>query len=1164
MKRATVLSAILCCVLGATGQTVYTLKTSSTSTSVLGSTWTDGANDYTGSFDPDVDYAVVNDKILYVAASKNTYLTSNRFSGRALHIGDISSGSSGTLYQYGGSRNSDTPGDFVFDNEGLFLEKGIWKFRYLKTSYHATGKVTLDATAESPFVIYDVGLTTLDSNALTIHGPLYGSGAMQVYSGYGSSSVSTNFTLRLDGDCSSFTGTLAFMSKTNPTQTDVLCVSGLTLTNGTLSGAITLMEGCHLDTFCATDVTTIRSLSLGSGVELGFKAKDVVQGNSRSLTNSSFTVSESFSYAGNVRVALAFDDSTNGRYADSFDLLTVPDTATLNAADFTLAEDGIHESPTFSVRTDASAHTKTLVLTFVASTDIPLLTLSADGTNNKGISGVTWSDGSTGTSSEYRYAVFDGKEIYISSSAGGASNVFYGASLALGDVTGATAGYMRHYGGYPITSGGAAMAVPDFGEGGVILARGAWRTRYSYAYVVDGRMTVTATAESPFRIYCDYNTSSPIIKSSLTMRGPLAGSGALQVDCGVNSGGYCTNFYLKLTGDCSDFGGTIAVTSQVSSAGYRCRAGLTLPSGMMPGAVSVGHDSWLDFPAAGNTLTMRGLTLDGGSELRIPVSVTDDGGTVTRTCGALRMTESFSATGPVTFLVDFDWSSAVGGTFALLTMPESAPLSADDFTVKPVKADDLFFLENASLSVVPDVSSGTKSLVLSIPEVTLVYLTASDGSVSVMTNVSYSSSLTNAEHWTDLRTPHENAHYYVKGYPNTRVLRTPNNNYGAYVFPGNSLTFMNGGADTTFCLLYKEFTVPLLRFIGNNYFYMQYSLGPTTLHGKMQVDSGTVSIRPYAGGRLVHDGELVGTGTLRNFAYGTSSANPGGYVELCGINTNFAGKIVVSCDDGGNAPAIYIDQYGRRMFQTLDIHDGRALGGPCPGYFDGLTLEKCALLRVFDTTSVAEPTRGIFINGIGRISAQAANVTFTVNETLTLNGTLYKEGPGRLELGGTLMFGGDGTATEPSEDATNRTIAVVNGQLKPVSAYALDGADVVLSNATQLVIDPTIAGLGATARGIVNVKTSTPLAAGDGSDGKVRILVDPSDPVFAQRSVSFALMTVKSAAAANLLGGGTLMLERGEAFAGCRLTPTARAADADGNVTIDIYAQRLGTMLYFR
>jgi hypothetical protein len=63
--------------------------------------------------------------------------------------------------------------------------------------------------------------------------------------------------------------------------------------------------------------------------------------------------------------------------------------------------------------------------------------------------------------------------------------------------------------------------------------------------------------------------------------------------------------------------------------------------------------------------------------------------------------------------------------------------------------------------------------------------------------------------------------------------------------------------------------------------------------------------------------------------------------------------------------------------------------------------------------------------------------------------------------------------------------------------------------------------------------------------------------------VSFALMTVKSAAAANLLGG-VLTLERGEAFAGCRLTPTARAADADGNVTIDIYAQRLGTMLHFR
>ena len=162
------------------------------------------------------------------------------------------------------------------------------------------------------------------------------------------------------------------------------------------------------------------------------------------------------------------------------------------------------------------------------------------------------------------------------------------------------------------------------------------------------------------------------------------------------------------------------------------------------------------------------------------------------------------------------------------------------------------------------------------------------------------------------------------------------------------------------------------------------------------------------------------------------------------------------------------------------------------------------------------------------------------------------------------MFGSDGTSAIPSEEAANRTIAVVNGQLKPTSAFALDGADVVLSNATQLVIDPTIAGLGANARGIVNVKTSTPLAAGDGSDGKVRILVDPVDPDFAQRSVSFALMTVKSAAAADLLGGGALTLERGAAFTGCRLTPSARAADEDGNVTIDIYAQRIGTMLHFR
>ena len=161
-----------------------------------------------------------------------------------------------------------------------------------------------------------------------------------------------------------------------------------------------------------------------------------------------------------------------------------------------------------------------------------------------------------------------------------------------------------------------------------------------------------------------------------------------------------------------------------------------------------------------------------------------------------------------------------------------------------------------------------------------------------------------------------------------------------------------------------------------------------------------------------------------------------------------------------------------------------------------------------------EPTRGIFVSWIGRMLV-AEEKELAIKQQLTVNGRLYKEGAGMLALGGDLRFlDASGAVTEaiPS-DATNRTFYVTGGKVKPLTAYALDGLDVVFSNKTSkldvgFALDLHTTDEELRTKGICNVKSPSPLAfLDDNPSKKIPVYVECADETPANE-YSFGVMTV--------------------------------------------------------
>ena len=421
------------------------------------------------------------------------------------------------------------------------------------------------------------------------------------------------------------------------------------------------------------------------------------------------------------------------------------------------------------------------------------------------------------------------------------------------------------------------------------------------------------------------------------------------------------------------------------------------------------------------------------------------------------------------------------------------------------------------------------------------------------------SSLTNSANWSDGRIPHGGAHYLV----GSRLsLRTPGDamtNPGttlppiSYTFPGTSLSI---GGGSTFVVCCSNVTVGLLRlFEGSSLMQSQYT--SATLCGRVSVEGATLwkLYRGRSGDILTVASEISGDGEIRMVSANTGASSPAGQMLLDNANTNFTGRICVSFGDGAATDFTVTNM-------TLKIKDGRSLGGAGAALDPkALTLERHGLLCALESTAVSEPTRGIWINGVGRIKAETGKA-LTLSAPLAVCGTFCKEGAGLLVLGnGQPKFGESALETTPDATDANRTFLVREGNVKVANAYALNGLDVVVEDPGAVILldadtsDDTLA-----AYGIINTLTpGTPFSAAGGAS-KIKVgFTCSAKPPWVSREV--AICTVKAAeadAVAALLEKTAVVSE-----CGCRLriesittVPAVLNGESYATVKANVSAQR--------
>jgi hypothetical protein len=488
--------------------------------------------------------------------------------------------------------------------------------------------------------------------------------------------------------------------------------------------------------------------------------------------------------------------------------------------------------------------------------------------------------------------------------------------------------------------------------------------------------------------------------------------------------------------------------------------------------------------------------------------------------GQIVVTNSVSvANGPVVLKTSYEpvTNENANATLKPLVFGKGVSFNQSDFVWTP--KDEA---QKAAISA-SYVSEEDGSTSLALNSGALVKQTVSDSIyVQVSTGSGYRDvSITNASHWSDGRLPHAGAHYLVSaGNSESFALRTQADAMTLkdtpfepidYTFPGESLSIGNKAYFVVGC---SNVNVKLLRMFGGSNF-IQAQFTRATLNGMLSIEGDTMW-HLYFSQPLTVKSEIVGDGEMRLVT--ANAASPIGQMLLDNTNTNFTGRIRVSQTDALAPVAGFSDTN-----QTLFIKDGRALGGAGLAFDPkALTLERYGSLCALETTAVSEPTRGTWINGIGRFKVSNGKI-LTYSAPLAVYGTFCKEGSGLLALGnGQPAFGETALDATPDASAANRTFLIREGNVKVANAYALNGLDVVMEDPESvIVLDAETTDATLSTYGIVNVLTPGMPFAVSGEATKIKVGFScASEPTWGAKTL--AVCTVKKEhadATMNLLKG---------------------------------------------
>ena len=740
------------------------------------------------------------------------------------------------------------------------------------------------------------------------------------------------------------------------------------------------------------------------------------------------------------------------------------------------------------------------------------VTLTKSSSTSKGFAGADWSE-TVADPSTRDYLVNNSRIFYTTS-----GEKVNARSLTLGEVDGTAGNFYAYYSA-------------TFQNEGIIFANGEVYPRASQD-TFSGKATFTSPASAPYRFHgTNYR---PV---GFTIAGDAhsaATAGILAYSQGTNG------FHLTFSGDTSSYLGSVVITSQYNSAGVAYGAELRLSgSASTFGGSIVVRDGATFCPQI--TTSVGSLTLDPGASLSLVA-----GNTLT-----VRTSLTVEG-GPVPIALSGAPSATVGEVtrYALLTMPTESDCSASDFVVAN---------EGTSYTTAPDVyiadDGETKTLYAAYyPRISLE---SNNDSSSV-------SAITNGSYWSDGLAVHGFAHYLVSRLSGTTYISTPYEFDTPLVFPGVSLYF---GSYTALNLYSKDYTISNVLFRGGSSrnTIIVPSGKDATLHGRFDLGSDTELRFVTRGSGIIRlSGSCSGTSSSVMSVYGASAGTDQirETVVLEGDHSGYAGKYIVTIQ--------YPDKvvFDNR-FLALRVSDAASLGGARTEFaYDALKIEYAGRLEAYDSFTLDEPTRGVFISGQGRFYV-LANKTLTLKEQLTVNGRVYKEGSGTLALGGALRYlDSEGAVTStPPADATNRTFYVTGGRVKPLTADALEGLDVVFSNKTSklevgLAMDVAPADATLLVKGICNTTSPAPFAwQSDEASPKITIRLDCADET-PRLSYEFAVMTLSRDVADGVFDCVRFTLPDGFRHYG---VTTTRTYDAEANTaTLHATLEQRGIMLILR
>ena len=526
------------------------------------------------------------------------------------------------------------------------------------------------------------------------------------------------------------------------------------------------------------------------------------------------------------------------------------------------------------------------------------------------------------------------------------------------------------------------------------------------------------------------------------------------------------------------------------------------PSGMdFPGTVSISGGGTFQIPD-GKTAAIGMLFSDGG---RLSF-----GG-----AGAhIAVTNDVNANG-VAIQVDLDHAYSSGAeTIPLVTLAPIAAgtLSVDDFQLsyppqigfEPLRNYPAAFAQVLKLAVTNELDG---SQTLSVAHRNIVWQDDSDAD-----RASSFMLPANAAHLSDDSEIAATNDYFICGGKNAHM---PDADMS---FGGGSLTIYGSG--TCYFQTSKTITVDDFRWVASgasNPQLQTYSYSPV-LSGNVtvvEVPDSTFRVQMYNVGsnnnKFTISAGLAGNGTLDFILNPAASSDPRASYVLSGLNTNFTGRIRVYHNPFSSANAAKHEAAPDAYCVMLAVSDQRNLGGARESFdAQSLVLATHSLLKTVGSVVFDEPTRGWFVEDVGRVSVDAGETLTITNKQITYAGEFRKEGTGSLKLGGTARFTSE--ALETPLAGTN-VLKIAGGAFTPTDVTCCDGLSINFAAGAKLVLDASTTGDLKT-YGLYDVKWDVPITVEGGA--ALPIEFDLPDDFNRESRQVVGICTVSPTAAANM------------------------------------------------